>query len=502
VVLGRLLDNVSVHKLFMLQYGAMAQTQDIEVRTVQCDSRKVGHGDLFVAIQGTVLNGQRFVNDAIARGAVAVVLEDDMAVPDALFLHAKVVKIVVSDARIALAQIAANFYGHPSRRLRLVGVTGTNGKTTTTHLIKAALEANGERVGLIGTIQHDLGGERVVATHTTPESLALNKLLAEMLARGCAAAVMEVSSHALVQHRVHGLDFAVGVFTNLTQDHLDYHGTMSAYFEAKRILFENLRPDAVAVTNADDLRGADIVQGIRARILRYGVDVPADIRATGLSMTIEGMDFSVSMSGATMHMHTTLTGRFNVANILAALGASAALQVPAHLAVRGIESVNAVPGRFQQIHSPAGWTAIVDYAHTPDALQNTLRAIRQTLGNTQRGRIITVFGCGGDRDRAKRPLMGRIASEMSDIAIITSDNPRSEDPMSIIREISAGVHAAHAVEIEADRRLAIARALGIAESGDIVLIAGKGHEDYQVVGTTKTHFDDREEVESFIRAHQ
>jgi UDP-N-acetylmuramoyl-L-alanyl-D-glutamate--2,6-diaminopimelate ligase len=502
VLLGRLLEGVSVHKLFMLQYGAMAQTQDIEVHAVHYDSREVHHGDLFVAISGAVLDGQRFINDAIAGGAVAVMLEDDAAVPDALFLHARVAKIVVPNARVALAQIAGNFHGHPSRRLRLIGVTGTNGKTTTTHLIKAALEANGERVGLIGTIQYDLGGELVPATHTTPESLELNGLLARMVERGCTAAVMEVSSHALAQHRVHGLDFAVGVYTNLTQDHLDYHGTMSAYFEAKRILFEYLKSDAVAVTNADDPHGGDIVQGIHARILRYGVDPPADIKAGDIAMGIEGMQFSISMGGTTMQLRTSLTGRFNVANILAAFGAAVTLHVPPDVAARGIESVKAVQGRFQQIHSPAGWTAIIDYAHTPDALQNTLRAIHQTLGANSRGRIITVFGCGGDRDRTKRPQMGRIASEMSDVAIITSDNPRREEPMSIIRDISAGIQARGTVEIEVDRRSAITRALTIAGRGDIVLIAGKGHEDYQLVGMTKTHFDDREEVESFIRAHQ
>ena len=502
MVLGHLLEGVPVSKLFMLLYGAMAQTQDIEVRAVEYDSRKIRRGDLFVAIPGSAVDGQRYVDDAIHQGAVAVVLENDAAVPDALFLHAGVVKIVVPDARIALAQMAANFFGHPSKRLRLIGVTGTNGKTTTTHLIKAALEAQGERVGLIGTIQYDLGGEVVPATHTTPESLELNRLLGDMAARECTAAVMEVSSHALAQHRVNGLQFAIGVFTNLTQDHLDYHGSMNAYCAAKKVLFENLSADAVAVTNADDPRGDDMVQGTRARVLRYGVDPPADIKAGDMAMTIDGMEFTITMAGTSVPMHTTLTGRFNASNILAAFGAATAAGVPYDVAARGIALVKSVRGRFEQIHSPVGWTAIIDYAHTPDALQNTLRAIHQTAGKDARGKIITVFGCGGDRDRTKRPQMGRIATEMSDITIITSDNPRNEDPVAIMAEISAGANARAAVETEVDRRSAIVRALSMAGPGDIILIAGKGHEDYQVVGATKTHLDDREEVEAFIRGQQ
>jgi len=502
VVLGRLLDGVAVSKLFMMLYGAMAQTQDVEVHAVQYDSRKVNRGDLFVAIPGTALDGQRFIEEAINRGAIAVVLEHDAAVPDALFLHTGVVKIVVPDARVALAVLAANAYGHPSHRLRLIGVTGTNGKTTTTHLIKAVLEAHGDHVGLIGTIQYDLGGQLVPATHTTPESLELNALLSDMVRRGCTAAVMEVSSHALAQHRVHGLRFVAGVFTNLTQDHLDYHGSMDAYFAAKKKLFDALPADAVAVTNADDPRGDAIVQDTRARVVRYGLDAPADSTAGNMTMSVGGMEFTVTMAGSSSSVRTALTGRFNVANILAAMSTATAIGVPLSVATKGIAAVGSVRGRFEQIPAPRGWTAIIDYAHTPDALENTLRAIRQLLGTHRRGRIITVFGCGGDRDRSKRPQMGRIASEMSDVTIVTSDNPRTEDPLAILREICAGISPTARVHTEADRRSAIARALSMASSGDVVLIAGKGHEDYQVVGTTKTHLDDREEVLAFIRAHR
>lgn len=502
MLLGRLLDGVAVSKLFMMLYGAMAQTQDVEVSAVRYDSRKVGRGDLFVAIPGAALDGARFISEAMSRGAIAVVLEDDAAVPDPLFLHMGVVKIVVPDARIALARMAANIFEHPSAQLQLVGVTGTNGKTTTTHLIKAALEANGERVGLIGTIQYDLGGMLVPATHTTPESLELHGLLRKMVSRGCTAAVMEVSSHALAHHRVEGIRFAAGVFTNLTQDHLDFHGSMNSYFMAKKTLFAGLAAGAVAVTNADDPRGSAMVEGTRARVLRYSVDGDADITARDLTMSVAGMQFTVGLPGLSTSLQTMLTGRFNAANILAAMGTATALGVPPEVAARGIGSVRSVPGRFEQIVSPRGWTAIVDYAHTPDALENTLHAIRQMQGTENVRRIITVFGCGGDRDRGKRPQMGRIAATMSDMTIVTSDNPRTEDPLVIIGEICAGMPSGAMVEREADRRKAIARALSLAGPGDVVLIAGKGHEDYQVIGTEKMHLDDREEVEAFMSAHR
>jgi UDP-N-acetylmuramoyl-L-alanyl-D-glutamate--2,6-diaminopimelate ligase len=502
VVLARVLDGVPVSKLFMMLYGAMAQTQDVEVSAIQYDSRKVSRGDLFVAIPGGATNGQRFVSDAIARGAMAVVLEDDAAVPDALFMHAGVVKIVVQSTRQALAVMSSNYYGRPSERLRLIGVTGTNGKTTTTHLVKAALEAGGERVGLIGTIQYDLGGELVPATHTTPESLELNMLLARMVAQGCTAAVMEVSSHALSQHRVHGVRFAAGVFTNLTQDHLDYHGTMQAYFAAKKKLFDGLAPDAVAITNADDPHGNDMVEGIRARVLRYSVGQQADIFTRELSMSVSGMELSVAAGTTVVPVHTHLTGRFNVSNILAAFGAAIGVGLAPAVVARGIGNVKEVRGRFEQIVSPRGWTAIVDYAHTPDALENALTTVRQILGAGHTGRIITVFGCGGDRDRTKRPQMGAIASTLSDVTIVTSDNPRTEDPLAIIRDICSGIRPGAHFYTEPDRRAAIAQALAMAVGGDVVVVAGKGHENYQVIGTVKSHLDDREEVEAFMRTQQ
>lgn len=500
MVLTELLEGIRVIKLFSSMYGKMVLTQDVSIGNIQYDSRKVEHNDLFVAIRGTAIDGNRFVADAINRGATVVVTDDDTAVPDTLLMHAGVLKVLVHDARKALAILAANFYGHPSRRLTLVGVTGTNGKTTTTHLVKSILEADGKMTGLIGTIEYKIGDMTVPATHTTPESLELNHLLAGMVEKGCSAAVMEVSSHSLAMNRVHGLEFKVGVFTNLTQDHLDFHGSMDEYFRAKKILFNDLSSSAWAVVNVDDSYGTRIVEGIAARSLRFGSGPQAEITARDVTMTVEGTRLNVASASGTQPVSTSLTGRFNVSNVLAAYATGSVLGIPAATIAAGIAKLKSVRGRFEQIVSPKGWTAVVDYAHTPDALENCLRTIHDLLPSGGTGRIITVFGCGGNRDRGKRPTMGRIATQMSDITIVTSDNPRKEDPDSIIEEVMKGIAPDRAVSREVDRRKAIAHALRIAGPGDVVLIAGKGHEDYQVIGETRFHFDDREEVEAFIRA--
>jgi UDP-N-acetylmuramoyl-L-alanyl-D-glutamate--2,6-diaminopimelate ligase len=498
MTLSKVLDGVPVIKMFQTMYGKMVVTHDVEVAGIRYDSRKVTRGDLFVALRGLVVDGQTFIPQAIANGAKVVVLEDDAAFADSYFMHAGVVKVVVADARKALALLAANFYNHPAKKLSLVGVTGTNGKTTTTHLIKAILERAGGKVGLIGTIAYMVGDRRLPATHTTPESLELNELLAGMVAQGCSAAVMEVSSHSLALHRVHGLQFRVGAFTNLTQDHLDFHGTMDRYVEAKQMLFDGLDGSAYAVVNADDDSAKKMVARSQSHVLTYGTSPQADVRAENITLGVRGSEFTVQYGGAAMRVVSPLTGRFNVANMLAAFSTGLALGIDRSVIAEGIGSLPSVRGRFEQIASPAGWTAIVDYAHTPDALENCLKTIHDVLPSSKRGRIITVFGCGGNRDRGKRPQMGRIASELSDITVITSDNPRNEDPGMIIQEIRAGVRANTDVRVESDRHAAIALALGLAQPGDVVLVAGKGHEDYQVVGTIKHHFDDREEIERFI----
>ncbi len=498
--LSELLNNVPVTKLFDMQYGRTVVTQDVQVGAVHYDSRNVRPGDMFVAIRGSALDGHLFIDNAVHQGAVVVVMEDDTARPDSFFLHANVVKVVVADSRRALARIAANQYGHPSARLRPIGVTGTNGKTTATYLLRSILQAAGEKTGMLGTIEYIVGKTAVPASHTTPESLELQALLAGMVREGCSAAVMEVSSHALVQHRVEGMEFRAGVFTNLTQDHLDYHRTMEGYLAAKRMLFGMLEPGSAAVTNADDPYGDAVVEGTPARVVRYGIRNAADVRATDVELSVRGTRCRIQHGGRVIPVTSALAGRFNVSNLLAAFATGVALGLEDQDIVRGIEDVRAVRGRFEQIVSPGGWTAIIDYAHTPDALENCLRTIHAVLPVKRTGKIITIFGCGGNRDAGKRPIMGRIATELSDEVIVTSDNPRNEDPEAIIRQIVAGASGTAGVRTEVDRRRAIVLGLEAARAGDVVLIAGKGHEQYQVLGETRHHLDDREEVEKFIRA--
>ncbi len=494
MVLAELLDGVQVVKLVNLFFGKMALTQDISINTIQYDSRKVGKDSLFVAIAGAAADGHRFIKEAIDRGAAAVVLQNDDALPDPYFIHANVFKILVRDSRVALARMAANYYGHPSRALTLLGVTGTNGKTTTTHLLRSILRAEGRRTGLLGTIGYMVEDRMIPATHTTPESLELNALLRMMVQEHCSAAVMEVSSHSLALSRVHALCFSGAVFTNLTQDHLDFHGTMDDYFLAKKRLFDMLEAGSWAVTNADDPRGRAIAANTCARVVTYGLRSRADVTAGEVRMDVRGITMRITAFGESCEVRSQLTGRFNVENILAAYAAGAALGIPSETLREGIRTLGAVRGRFEQIASPAGWTAVIDYAHTPDALEKCLRTVRDLLPEGGAGRIITVFGCGGDRDRTKRPIMGRIAAELSDITFVTSDNPRTEDPDRIIDEILTGMPSASGIERITDRRTAIGAALARARAGDIVLIAGKGHEDYQVIGKEKLYFDDRAEV--------
>ncbi len=496
--LAKLLDGVQVTKMFQTMYGRMVVTHDVEVNTIQYDSRKVSTNDCFVAIRGTGVDGHTFVNVAIERGAKVVVLENDSILPDSYFMHAGVVKIVVPDSRKALAIISANYYGHPSRSMKLVGVTGTNGKTTTTHLVRSIFETAGMKAGLVGTIEYRIGDEIISATHTTPESLELNELFATMLNQGCSAVTMEVSSHALHQSRVYGLDFDTAVFTNLTQDHLDYHGTMEAYFQAKKILFDELKPSACAVTNLDDAYGKTIFSSTSAARMTYSAQHSADVEARNISLSIDGTKFEIVHDSVTTTIATPLVGRFNVYNILAAFSAGIAMGIPNETIREGVEKVQSVRGRFEKIRSPLGWTAIVDYAHTPDALEKCLRTIHEVLPDENRGKIIAVFGAGGDRDKSKRPLMGAVAGTLSDIAVVTSDNPRTEEPATILEEIIHGLPKGTKFIRELNRRTAIQRAIQLAKPGDVVLIAGKGHEDYQVIGTRKIHFSDREVVEEFL----
>jgi UDP-N-acetylmuramoyl-L-alanyl-D-glutamate--2,6-diaminopimelate ligase len=496
--LSQLIEGVTVSKLFQTMYGQMVVTHDMEVGGLQYDSRKIQRGDCFVALKGTANDGHSFIQNAINQGAKAIVLQDETALPDALCMHAGVIKVVVPDSRIALAVMSSNYFGHPSKKLQFVGITGTNGKTTTSHLVKSILEANGKTVGLVGTIEYRIGDRVIPATHTTPESLELNKLFATMVENHCDAVSMEVSSHALNQSRVYGLDFDVAVFTNLTQDHLDYHVSMENYFEAKKILFTHLIPSGCAVINNDDEWGVRLLNSIKAKIISYGIKSSADIFAKEIKLGVDGTMLVVRNNNEECTFTTPLIGRFNVYNVLAAYSTGVALGFPQELIITGIKKVNNVRGRFERISSPDGWTAIIDYAHTPDALENCLKTIHDILPAQNRGRIITVFGAGGDRDRTKRPIMGRIAGEYSDTVIVTSDNPRTELPENIIDEIMHGITQRASVSREVDRRTAIERAIKTAKSGDVVLIAGKGHEDYQIIGREKIHFSDREIVENLL----
>jgi len=472
-----------------------------QVKGLAYDSRRVVPGALFVALKGQKTDGAAFAVQALSKGAVAVVAEAPRpeAVPDATWIQ-------VRDGRHAMARMAAAFYGRPSDDLRLVGITGTNGKTTTAYLLSALFEAAGIRCGMLGTVIYRIGREERPATRTTPEAVDVQHMLREMVTAGCGACAMEVSSHALAQRRVDEMRFAAGVFTNLTRDHLDFHGDMESYFEAKRRLFEMLPGGAPAVVNLDDPRGAAIAAGAK-HIVGYAIDRPADVYPQALSPTLRGLAFDAVTPRGVLRVRSRMVGRPNVYNILAAIATSVGLDLPGAAVEQGLADLPGVPGRFEVVSAPDDdVTVVVDYAHTDDALRNLLETARPLASR----RLITVFGCGGDRDRTKRPLMGAVAARLSDLVILTSDNPRSEDPEQIIEEVKRGlvVPADRARPGDArngqkytpprttphmtiaDRRLAIERAIALAKQDDVVLVAGKGHERYQVIGDREMPFDD------------
>jgi UDP-N-acetylmuramoyl-L-alanyl-D-glutamate--2,6-diaminopimelate ligase len=456
------------------------------VTGISYDSRSVTAGHVFVGLKGLQDDGSQFVQDALARGAVAIVSEQKP--PPAV----QSPWAVVGDARLALAALAAAFYEHPSRQMQVIGITGTNGKTTTAHLVAGIFEAAGVRCGILGTVAYRVGDEIRTATRTTPEAPDLQRLMRDMVTAGCRACAIEVSSHALSLRRVDDIAFAAGVFTNLTRDHLDFHGDMEAYFQAKRRLFTLLPSSAPSLINLDDPRGAALADTV-TRPVTYAVNRPADITPGPLASSLEGLAFDVRTPRGTVSVQSALVGRPNVYNILAAVAAATALDVPLDAIERGIHSLAGVPGRFQLASGARDEvTVVVDYAHTDDALRNLLETARPLA----RGRLITVFGCGGDRDRTKRPLMGAVAGRLSDLIVVTSDNPRSEDPLRIIEEIRRGLTADTRKNSEqrlleiVDRREAIATAIELASPGDLVLIAGKGHEKYQVIGERVLPFDD------------
>ncbi len=456
----------------------------LEVTSVTHDSRRSGPGSLFVGIRGLATDGNEFAEAARRKGALAICSEEPPRGEGAW--------VTVKNAREALALFSAAVLGDPARSLDLVGVTGTNGKTTTTYLIDSALRAAGESAGLVGTVEYRIGNRIAEAVRTTPESSDLQALLREMVDAGCRRAVLEVSSHSLALERVHGLEFQVAVFTNLTRDHLDFHGDMDAYFAAKRVLFERLlRPDGHAIVNIDDDRGAALARVSRGRVWSYSLENPkADLVAEELRLGLDRTRLRARTPAGTLEIESALVGRFNVQNLLAALGAGLALGLPADVVQRGLAALPGVPGRMEKVALGQDFTVLVDYAHTDDALKNLLETVRG-LGPR---RVITVFGCGGDRDRSKRPLMGAVAARLSDVVILTSDNPRSEPPEAILEEIRRGIPAARVQDTHVipDRRDAIARALEMGREGVCVVIAGKGHETYQVLRERTVPFDDRQ----------
>lgn len=461
----------------------------LDILDVRADSRQVQPGCLFVAIPGTVSDGHNFIDSAIRSGAVAIVCEHLPENPDAL-----VTWIRVKDASYALSIICAHFFHQPATRMQVVGVTGTNGKTTVATLLYELVRDLGYPAGLISTIRICINDQVLPATHTTPDARSLQELFAEMAASGCRFCFMEVSSHALVQNRVAGVPFAGAIFTNITRDHLDYHGTFPAYLQAKQILFNELSSSAFALTNTDDRNGMIMVQNTRASVLTYSLKKLSDYQGRILENSPEGLQLQINGQD----VWTCLRGDFNAMNLLAVYGTALQLDLPEGEVLLSLSKLTGVNGRFETFRFPGDITAVVDYAHTPDALTNILESVHQM--NRSNGRILVVVGCGGNRDAGKRPEMARIAAELGDQVLLTSDNPRFEDPEEIIRQMEAGVPVSlrkKALHIT-NRKEAIRTACTLAKSGDIIVVAGKGHETYQEIAGVRHPFDDREVLKEFF----
>ncbi len=465
---------------------------EVEIRDIQFDSRKVTQGSLFVATVGTAVDGHDFIPQAIAQGACAIIAQDKGQKTKDEGLNATVV--TVKDSAEALGLLACQFYGQPSTRLTLVGVTGTNGKTTIATLLYKLTRAMGYKTGLLSTVCNYINDQAVPATHTTPDALALNALLADMVSAGCEYAFMEVSSHAIAQHRIAGLQFRGGIFTNLTRDHIDFHKTFDNYRDTKKHFFDCLPKGTFAVTNKDDKNGLVMTQNTKADVRTYSTRTLADYRAQILEEGFEGMLLSINNT----EVNVPLVGRFNVSNLLAIYGAALCLGFEKDEVLRILSMLTPVNGRFETIRSPKGWTAIVDYAHTPDALENVLNTINEI--RKKDAQLITVVGCGGNRDKGKRPMMAKIAKAGSTQVILTSDNPRHEDPQAILNDMLEGLTPEERLStlVIVDRQAAIQTACTLARKNDVILVAGKGHEDYQIIGDTKHHFDDHEVVKLYI----
>lgn len=465
-----------------------------QIAGIHYDSRKIFNNCIFVAVKGFNTDGHKYISEAISNGAIAIVLEDNDAFPDDAITRQNVAKILVKNSREALAELSGSLFDEPSKKIKLVGVTGTNGKTTTTYFIKSIFETAGYKTGLIGTISNFIGEKEIVSSLTTPESNDLNFLLQEMHEQSCEYAVMEVSSHSLALKRVHKLFFSSAVFTNLTQDHLDFHQNFEEYLKSKKILFDNLDLSSSAIYNADDSSGIKITADSKAKIFSYGCAESSDFRIIDIKFNLNGTYFSIVNKTKKYEVSTSLVGDFNAYNACAAFSTAALMGVRSDVILDGIKNTKPVPGRFEVL-GKENKKVIVDYSHTPDSLEKALTAIRKISGN--KSPVYAVFGCGGNRDRTKRPLMGRIASEIADKVIITSDNPRFEDPKLIIDEIKTGISKNNYKVID-NREDAIKNAIESSEDNAVILIAGKGHETYQEIKGVRNHFSDKEIAEKYL----
>lgn len=469
-----------------IEYSMLSGKEDIHVNSIQYDSRKVKERDMFFAIEGFNLDGHKFINKAIENGSRVIVIQKPVEQVEGITY------IMVDDSRKALAIAAANYYGNPSKKMKIIGITGTNGKTTSAFMLKAILEEKGYKVGLIGTIANYIGSVEIHTDKTTPESLELQKLFNEMVEKKVDYCVMEVSSHSLELHRVHGIEFSEGIFTNLTRDHLDFHKTFENYFNAKSKLFTMSNK---SIVNIDDSYGERIVEQVKSNITTYSLEKPSDLKGYNLKLHSRGIEFTLNNRNEEVVIKLSIPGTYNVYNALGCIGAALNEGIDIYTIKSALEKVT-VPGRCEivTLNNHLGFDVIVDYSHTPDSLENILKNVREfTLG-----RLICIFGCGGDRDRTKRPIMGEIGTELSDFAIITSDNPRTEEPNSILKEIQAGVKKNNYELIE-NRKEAIKRAMSLAKKGDIIVIAGKGHETYQILKDKTIDFDERKVVADIIK---
>jgi len=460
---------------------------DVDIKHITYNSKDVIEGSLFICIEGFKADGHHFAQEAVDRGAKALIISKDINI------NGDVTLVKVNDTRKAMAIIASNFYKKPAEKMKIIGITGTNGKTTSTFMMKSILEAYGQKIGLIGTIYNIIGDKIIEAKRTTPESLDLQCLFKEMADNNCTYCVMEVSSHSLELDRVYGIDFEVGIFTNLTQDHLDFHKTMENYFKAKLKLFDRAKN---AIINIDDDYGKEALRYVKGNILKYGIDSVADVYAKDITMSDEGTKFKLCYDSNEIEVNLHLPGKYNVYNALGCAAAALSLGIDINTIKKGLEDLKAVPGRSERIKAKQGFTVIIDYAHTPDGIENILKASREYT----KGRLIILFGAGGDRDKTKRPLMGKAAGTFADYCIITSDNPRNEEPEKIIQDIIPGVEKTGCpYKIIVDRKEAIKYALMNAKKDDVIVIAGKGHETYQILKDKTVHFDEKEIVNELLQ---